>query len=199
MVQASTAQPLHPAMEAFVLTPDELAAYGGSRPQLVMDLTLVERAYRQFTTALPGIRVHYAMKCNAIAGVLQRLRDCGCGFEIASAVELAELEILGVDPAEVIFSNPVKSESDIATAAKAGVWRFAADSRGELEKLAELAPGSAVYVRLAQNGDSIVASEGKFGVPAEQAVRLLSDASQLGLVSYGLAFHVGSQMLRPEA
>jgi ornithine decarboxylase len=45
------------------------------------------------------------------------------------------------------------------------VWRFAADGEPELAKLAEHAPGAAVYVRLrTSTGGNTVPSEGKFGV-----------------------------------
>ena len=57
-----------------------------------------------------------------------------------------------------------------------------------------------MYVRLStSNTLSEVPSEGKFGVDAAHAYRLLGDAAGLGLVPYGLTFHVGSQMTRPTA
>ena len=59
------------------------------------------------------------------------------------------LQALGVDPAEVLYSNTVKPASHVAAAHEAGVWRFAVDSEGELDKIAADAPGSsAVYVRV---------------------------------------------------
>ena len=42
---------------------------------------------------------------------------------------------------------PVKPAADIARAWKAGVWRFAADSDTELDKIARNAPGSAILLR----------------------------------------------------
>jgi ornithine decarboxylase len=100
----------------------------------------------------------------------------------------------------VIFSNPVKLPAHIRAAARDGVWRFAFDSACELEKLATLAPGAAVYVRLAtRHPGSLVPSEGKFGVGVDQAVDLLRRAGSLGLQPYGIAYHVGSQMTDPSA
>jgi ornithine decarboxylase len=169
-------------------------------PALVLDLGVVATAYQALTTALPGIALHYALKCNDFRPVLTTLRDNGCGFEIASATELDGLLAIGVDPAEVLYSNPVKPVRHIARAYAAGIRQFVFDSEEELTKLAAAAPGSWVSVRLAARGiDSDVPSEGKFGVDREAAVDLLLAARHFDLVPYGIAFHVGSQMMRPQA
>jgi ornithine decarboxylase len=165
-----------------------------------MDLNVVAQAYQAMTTSLPGVAVHYAMKCNSYLPVLQRLNSLGSRFEIASAIELDDLLGIGVDPAQILFSNPVKPVSHIARAYAAGVRQFAFDSSGEAAKLAKVAPGSAVIVRLAAyERSSDVPSEGKFGVDADAAAALLLNASEVGLYPQGIAFHVGSQMMWPQA
>jgi ornithine decarboxylase len=169
-------------------------------PVLQMDLDVVAAAYRRMTGAMPAVGLHYAMKCNGYRPVLQRLKDLGCGFEIASARELDDLLEIGVVAAEVLFSNPVKAPAQIAHTYAAGVRTFAFDSTSEIDKLAHLAPGSNVVVRLAAvDHDSDVPSEGKFGVDSDGAVDLLLAARDRGLRPYGVAFHVGSQMMRPAA
>lgn len=165
-----------------------------------MDLDVVAAAYRRMTGAMPAVALHYAMKCNGFRPVLQRLKDLGCGFEIASARELDDLLEIGVDAAEVLFSNPVKAPAQIAQTYAAGVRKYAFDSTSEIDKLAALAPGSNVVVRLvAPDIDSDVPSEGKFGVEPDAAVALLLAARGRGLRPFGVAFHVGSQMMRPTA
>ena len=177
---------------------DRLARLPGPTPFLVLDLDRVATAYLGFTAALPGVDVHYAMKCNPDERVLQRLHRLGGRFEIASIAELRTLVEIGVDPADVLYSNPVKPASHIAEAGRAGVWRFAFDGEPELAKLAAHAPGSAVYARLRTSpGGTTVPSEGKFGVGTAQAADLLRGARAAGLRPHGLAFHVGSQMLVP--
>ena len=169
-------------------------------PVLVLDLSVIEAAYRRFTAAMPGIAVHYATKCNPHRDVLATLYSVGCRFEIASAPELDQLLELGVDPSTVLYSNPVKPEAHVREAHLKGVRCFAFDSTEEAAKLAAQAPGSNAIVRLAaRTGGSTVPSEGKFGVDPDSAVRLLVEARELGLRPYGVAFHVGSQMLRPNA
>lgn len=167
-------------------------------PALLLDLEALGAAHRGLVDALPGIGLHYAVKCNPDPAVLAHLHGLGCGFEIASATELRLLLDIGVRPAEVLFSNPVKPPAHIAEAAAAGVRRFAADCIGEIAKLAELAPGCEVYVRLAvPSGRSLVASEGKFGVDPATALELLAACPARGLVPLGVAFHVGSQTVDP--
>nr|WP_231134173.1 type III PLP-dependent enzyme [Motilibacter deserti] len=165
-----------------------------------MDLDEVATACAQLRDGLEGVALHYAVKCNPDQQVLDVLHGLGCRFEIASWEELRLLVGLGVDPADVLYSNPVKPAAHVSRCAEAGVWRFAVDSRAELEKVARLAPGASVYVRMRAVGSSgAVASEGKFGVDPADAVELLSSASSIGLRAYGLAFHVGSQTLQPRA
>jgi ornithine decarboxylase len=165
-----------------------------------MNLSAVEAAYRRFTTAMPSIAVHYAMKCNPHRDVLATLRSLGCRFEIASAPELGQLLALGVDAATVLYSNPVKPVTHIRAAYAGGVRCYVFDSLEEATKLAALAPGSNAIVRLSARAvRSGVPSEGKFGVDPDTAVRLLIRARSLGLIPYGIAFHVGSQMLFPKA
>ena len=169
-------------------------------PFLALDLAVAERAYARLCRALPRVGLHYAVKCNPEPALLARLAARGAGFEIASLAELETLVALGVDPRRVLFSNPVKHAAHIAGAWRMGVDRFAADSRCELAKLAEHAPGSRVYVRLdASDSASRVPLAGKFGVDAEHAVQLLAEARARALVPYGLTFHVGSQAVDPAA
>lgn len=167
-------------------------------PYLRMDLDAVATAYRRMAAALPGVHIHYAMKCNPDRRVLAMLGALGCRFEIASAPELDLLLDLGFAAADQLYSNPVKPRGHIAHAHAAGLNRFAVDSVAELHKIAAAAPGAAVYARLAvADGSSEVQSEGKFGVDGATAGALLLAARELGLQPHGLTFHVGSQMLDP--
>jgi ornithine decarboxylase len=163
-------------------------------PYLELDLERAMAQFRQLRAAVPAAAVHYAVKCNPEPAVLSALAAQGCGFEIASAAELETLLALGVDPAELLFSNPVKPPAHIAVAYRAGVRRFAADSDDELAKLVQHAPGTEVYVRVdVSNNGSVVPLAGKYGCSPDEAVSLLRRAQTVGLVPYGLTFHVGSQ------
>ncbi|CAA9469680.1 MAG: Pyridoxal 5-phosphate (PLP)-dependent ornithine decarboxylase [uncultured Solirubrobacteraceae bacterium] len=182
------------------LAPDALARLDHQTPYLMCDLDVVRDRYARLQAAMPGVDCHYAVKCNPSPEILRTLADAGSSFEIASAGELAMLTDVGVDPADVLYSNPVKPARHIAAAHAAGLWRFVFDSEGELYKLAEHAPGAAVYVRLrVDDSASIFPLSRKFGAEAHEARALMQLASSLGLRPYGITFHVGSQCTSPSA
>jgi ornithine decarboxylase len=193
-------EPRLPGHWPAALTPDCLAVVDAPTPYLVTDLDTVARRLAAFTAALPGVQPFYAMKCNSSPEILRTIAARGGGFEIASLGELRTLQALGVDPAGVLYSNPVKPTRHIAEAHRAGLWRFSFDSPNELRKLAEHAPGSAVYLRLrVDDSSSVFPLSRKFGAEPADARELMLLARRLGLRPYGVTFHVGSQCGSPAA
>jgi ornithine decarboxylase len=168
-------------------------------PYLALDPARAAERFKELAAALPGVTVYYAVKANPDPRLLARLHAAGCRFEAASLAEVRAVAKVGADPGSVLYTNPVKAAGDIARAWRAGVWRFAADSGAELHKLAEHAPGAAVLLRLDAGAGGTVGDQGKFGMPSGQIPGLARLAVSLGLQPYGLAFHVGSQMMDPAA
>jgi ornithine decarboxylase len=169
-------------------------------PFLVCDLDAIGRRYEDLTDLLPGVAVFFAMKSNSSGAVLRRMHDLGGSFEVASVTEMRMAQAAGATPADLLYSNPVKPSEHIAEAAAAGLYRFAFDSEAELRKIAAHAPGSAVYARLrVEDHTSLFPLSRKFGASAGAAGDLLLLAAELGLVPYGVTFHVGSQCTNPMA
>lgn len=169
-------------------------------PFLICDLDTIERRYRELTEAIPDLAVFFAMKSNPAATVLRHVHQLGGSFEVASAGEMAIARAAGAAPADMLYSNPVKPPAHVAEAYAAGLYRFAFDSEAELHKLAAHAPGASVYARLrVDDHTSLFPLSRKFGASVEAAGDLLLLASRLGLVPYGLTFHVGSQCTSPMA
>jgi len=168
-------------------------------PYLALDPARAAECFTELAAALPGVAIHYAVKANPDPRLLTRLHAAGCRFEAASWAEVRAAIKAGADPGSVLYTNPVKPAADIARAWRAGVWRFAADSDGELHKIAERAPGAAVLFRLDAGAGGTVGDQGKFGVPPGQVPGQARLAASLGLRPYGLAFHVGSQKMDPAA
>ncbi len=176
------------------LSPANLRAVQIPTPFLLTDLELVRHQLAAFRAAMPRVNPFYAVKCNSSTEVLQTLARSGAGFEVASLGELRLLEAAGVHPLGVLYSNTVKPAAHIRAAAESGVWRFAFDSESELRKISRNAPGSSVYVRVRVDDSSrVFPLSRKFGAEAHEARALLSVARSLGLVPYGITFHVGSQ------
>jgi ornithine decarboxylase len=178
----------------YALRPKFLRRIDHATPYFICDLDTIRDRYRRLGSALPGIECFYALKCNPAPEVVRALAELGSSFEVASLGELRVLQSLGIEPAEVIYSNTVKPAAHVAASHEAGVWRFAFDGEGELRKLAEHAPGSSVFVRLrVDDTTSIFPLSRKFGATGADAHQLLVLARDLGLQPYGVTFHVGSQ------
>lgn len=172
----------------FIALSDEPAPY------LLLDRDVIREKISTIGTHISNSRVFYAVKANPDTEILRFLNSFGIGFEIASEGELQILASMGVEPARIITSNPVKTFRFLECAVKYGVEYFAYDSRVEVDKLARHAPGSKVYVRLTvPNEGSEWPLSKKFGVEPEEAAALLSYAAERGLNPVGITFHVGSQ------
>ena len=170
-----------------------------SRPFLIIDTAIVRGKVRRFRAAMPRVRPHYAVKANPDRRVLKVLAQEGTGFEIASSAELELLLALGVAPAEIFFSNPVKSRESIAYAAAKGVEWFVVDSADELRRIHETKAEAKQYLRIAApNIGSDWPLSGKFGAGAADAREIVALAARLGVDLAGVTFHVGSQCRNPE-
>lgn len=169
------------------------------RPTLVIDVDRVEEQYHALKAGLGHARIHYAVKANPQREIIERLVDLGSGFDAASRAEIELCLSLGARPENISFGNTVKKVRDIEFAFHAGVTLFAADAEEELEKIAEFAPGSDVYIRLivdASEADWPLSR--KFGCSRDKAIMLMDMAVELGLKPVGFSFHVGSQTKRAE-
>jgi len=163
-------------------------------PILVIDKRVIKQKYQQFQSEFSDAIVYFALKANPHPGVVALLYEIGCDFEISSHGELDHLLSLGIPVQRIISSNPVKNPAFIQAAHQNGIEVFTFDSYTEADKLASLAPGSKVYIRLSvPNEGSEWPLSKKFGVEVEEAAELLIQARNKGLEPYGITFHVGSQ------
>jgi len=189
----------HPEVELDFEIARQAARQKYTRPFLIVDTTIVRAKARRFRAAMPRVRPHYAVKANPDRRVLKVLAQEGCGFEIASTAELDLLVSLGVNAAEVFFSNPVKSRESIAYAAAKGVEWYVVDSMDEMRRVFEVKPDAKQYLRIATpNIGSDWPLSGKFGAGAADAREIIAAAAKLGADLGGITFHVGSQCRNPE-
>jgi ornithine decarboxylase len=163
-------------------------------PALLMDKRLIKAKYEEFLTCFSQARVYYAVKSNPHPSIITLLHELGCEFEISSLGELERLLSMGIPSERIAVGNPVKAPSLVKLAHQSGIDLTAFDSYSEIEKLAALAPGTKVGVRLSvPNDGSEWPLTKKFGVESDQAVELLVQARKSGLKPVGIFFHVGSQ------
>jgi len=164
-------------------------------PFLALDLNVVTARYRELGEGFPDADVFYAVKANPADEVIQLLADLGSSFDIASPQELDKVLNCGVSPDRMSYGNTIKKASAVRYFYEKGVRLFATDAEADLRNIAVNAPGSSIYIRVLTDG-----SEGadwplsrKFGCNPEMAIELAVLAKELGLVPYGISFHVGSQ------
>lgn len=164
-------------------------------PFLVVDLEVIRQKYQELTTCFPIAKVFYALKANPGAPVVNLLRELGSNFDIASIFELNRVLECNVEPDRISYGNTIKKAAHIKYAYDKGVRLFATDSKADLQNIAEQAPGSKIFVRILVEGGETAEwpLSRKFGCHPDMAIDLLVQAKNLGLVPYGISFHVGSQ------
>jgi ornithine decarboxylase len=163
-----------------------------------MELDVVAAQFTALRTALDEAAVYYAVKANPEPDVVRLLAALGANFDVASPAEIDLCLRIGVSPHRLSYGNTIKKRADISYAYNLGVRLFAFDSAAELDKLAILAPGAAVFCRLlAHDTRADWPLSRKFGCTPDMAVDLLLEADERGLDACGLSFHVGSQQRDP--
>jgi ornithine decarboxylase len=169
-------------------------------PCLVVDLDVVRENFLTFAKALPDTKVFYAVKANPAPEVLALLARLGSSFDTASIAEIELVLAAGATAERISYGNTIKKERDIARAHALGVSLFAVDCVAEVEKIARAAPGARVFCRFLHDcaGAEWPLSR-KFGCDPAMAIDVLEHAHRLGLVAYGVSFHVGSQQRRVQS
>ncbi|WP_417704919.1 type III PLP-dependent enzyme [Pseudomonas sp.] len=164
-------------------------------PFVVIDRQIICDAYDQLGNCFPFAKIYYAVKANPASEIIELLRDKGSSFDIASIYELDKVMATGVGPERISYGNTIKKSRDIRYFFDKGVRLFATDSEADLRNIAKAAPGSKIYVRILTEGSTSAdwPLSRKFGCQPDMALDLLILAKQLGLVPYGISFHVGSQ------
>ncbi|WP_191600193.1 type III PLP-dependent enzyme [Marinomonas algicola] len=165
-------------------------------PFVVIDTKTIEEHYIDLKKGFPIADIFYAMKANPAPEILTLLRDQGANFDVASIYELDKLlAIGGVSPEKISYGNTIKKIKDIRYFYDKGIRMFASDSEADLHNIAKQAPGSRVYIRILTEGSQTAdwPLSRKFGCHTDMAISLLVLAKELGLVPYGVSFHVGSQ------
>ncbi|MBW3096381.1 ornithine/lysine decarboxylase [Pseudohoeflea coraliihabitans] len=169
-------------------------------PCLVVDLDVVRDNFQTFRKALPDSSIYYAVKANPAPEILALLAALGSNFDCASVAEIEMALKAGADASRISYGNTIKKERDIARAFALGVGLYAVDSHEEVEKVARAAPGARVFCRVLTDGEGAEwPLSRKFGCVPAMAVDVLVYAHQLGLISHGVSFHVGSQMTKLDA
>lgn len=163
-------------------------------PLFLFSVKVLEYNYLYFKhqLQLDDSEIFYSVKANHYPEVVSTLNQLGSHFEIASKGELDLLKRLEIPADKILVSSPVKMPSFLVECQEFGVNTFAFDCESELEKIAEFAPKSNVFLRL------IISNKGaewnlvnKFGASFNDATELFKVAKMLELNPVGISVHLG--------
>lgn len=211
--------PRHASMDQFEVDGDHLVVGGlplhrlaervGSTPFYAYDRRLLDARVAELRRHLPPtVKLHYAMKANPMPALVTHMARLVDGLDVASGRELRVALDAGMDPAEISFAGPGKSEGELAQAVAAGIL-LNVESPREVAALAAIsaAQGRQARVAVRVNPDFELKSSGmkmgggpkQFGVDAEQVPALLEVIGRLGLAFEGFHIYSGSQNLKAES
>ncbi len=186
-------------------------------PVYVYSSATLERHFSVFAGALsaqPALKspkgeaplVAYAVKTNSNLAVLRTLAAQGAGADTVSEGEIRKALKAGVPASKIVFSGVGKTDAEMAFALKAGIYQINVESPPELERLARVAASlnmiAPIVIRInpgvGAGGHAKITTGGakdKFGVSAEEALRLYAEASaHRHIAPMGIACHIGSQI-----
>ena len=182
----------------------ELAAEG--TPVFVYDRTRMTARVERFRNAFPPeVALHYAVKANPYAPLLDHMASLVEGFDVASAAEVDRVARLGLP---VSFAGPGKRDPELEAAIRRGVT-VNLESEAEAERAlaiagqAGLTPSLAIRVNppfgLKGAGMKMGGHGSPFGVDHDRVPALVARLVAAGADWHGLHIYAGSQALSADA
>lgn len=182
---------------------------GSSQPHYVYSRDQICNTVCELRAQLPSdIKLHYAIKANPMAPLVDFMATQVDGLDVASAGELDIALAAAVAPQHISFAGPAKQIFELDAALEAGVV-INVESSTELARIQQLAQdkGRKALVALRVNPDFELKQSGMqmaggakpFGIDAEQ-IPLILDQLDPALVDLcGLHIFAGSQNLDADA
>ena len=154
----------------------------------------------------PNYHVHYALKANSNARLLEIIQQAGVGADCVSGGEVQRAIDAGFPAYKIVYAGVGKSDREILLALQHDIFCFNVESVPELHIINELAgkTGKTARVCLRINPDveahthtHIITgmAENKFGIALSDMMHVVEMAKELKHISFvGLHFHIGSQI-----
>ena len=183
-----------------------LVGEAGGTPLFVYDTGRIADQVARFRGAFPGgIALHYAVKANSYAPLLEAMASLVDGFDVASAGELGRVAHLGLP---ISFAGPGKREVELETAIRAGVT-INLESEGEAERALAICKREGLTGKLAVrvnppfglkgSGQKMGGLPSQFGIDHDRVPWLVRGIVEAGAEWRGLHIFAGSQALQAEA
>jgi diaminopimelate decarboxylase len=182
-----------------------LVGEAGGTPLFVYDTRRIADQVSQFRAAFPDVALHYAVKANPYAPLLETMSALVDGFDVASAGELGKVAHLGLP---ISFAGPGKRDQELETAIRAGVT-INLESEGEAERALAICAKENLTAKLAirvnppfglkGSGQKMGGLPSQFGVDHDRAPALTRRILDAGADWRGLHIFAGSQALLTDA
>jgi diaminopimelate decarboxylase len=181
----------------------------GRTPFYVYDRSALADRVAHLRRSLPReIVLHYAIKANPLPALVGFMSGQVDGLDVASGGELRIALDAGMDPSQISFAGPGKTEAELAQAVAAGIL-VNAESFREIRLLEAISHrlGRPARVAVRVNPDFELKASGmkmgggpkQFGIDAEQVPEALAEIGARGLAFEGFHIFSGSQNLRHAA
>ena len=181
-------------------------------PFYYYDMALLQYTLDEIKRCIAGFpfKVHYAVKANANATILEQIRRAGLGIDCVSGGELAAAISAGFAGNEIAFAGVGKTDKEIAAGIDSDIFCFNVESLPEMEVINEIAASKGKVARIAirvnPNIDAHThkyittgLNENKFGINVPQLDDVVDAALAMHNVELiGLHFHIGSQIRETE-
>lgn len=185
---------------------ETLVKQAGGTPLFVYDSYEIASRVAKFRAAFPEeVALHFAVKANSYAPLLEVMAGLVDGFDVASAGELGRIAHLGLP---ISFAGPGKRDQELETAIRAGVT-VNLESEGEAKRALAICAREGLTARLAVrvnppfglkgSGQKMGGLPSQFGVDHERAPALIRRIVEARAEWHGLHIFAGSQALQAEA
>ena len=185
---------------------EALVGEAGGTPLFVYDTRRVADQVVRFRSAMPSeVALHYAVKANPYAPLLEAIANRVDGFDVASSGELGRVAHLGLP---ISFAGPGKRDQELETAIRAGVT-INLESEGEADRALAICQREGLTARLATrvnppfglkgSGQKMGGLPSQFGVDHDRVPALVRRIIDAGAEWQGLHIFAGSQALLADA
>lgn len=185
---------------------DKLAKF--ETPFYLYDIGLLDQTLESLMSIASkyGYKIHYAIKANYDAKLLQIIRKYGVGIDCASGNEVRCAIEAGFDPKSIVYAGVGKRDKEICYAIEQNILAINCESIEELYLVDQLAAeaGKVVSIALRVNPDidpktnhciDTGQADSKFGISYEEILSSVDAIKSLKHVDViGMHIHIGSQI-----
>ncbi|MBQ6869740.1 MAG: diaminopimelate decarboxylase [Alistipes sp.] len=185
---------------------DKLAKY--ETPFYLYDIGLLNQTLESLMSIASkyDYKIHYAIKANYDARLLQIIRKYGVGIDCASGNEVRCAIEAGFDPKSIVYAGVGKRDKEIRYAIEQNILAINCESIEEIDLVNELAAeaGKVVNIALRVNPDidpktnhciDTGQADSKFGISYEEILSSVEHIRSLkNVLVIGMHIHIGSQI-----